>query len=467
MQPLVIVTPLQDSHVQATIICCKKLNLELKVRSNGHDYEGISYVSDVAFVMLDLFLMNSIKVDVEEGSAWVQAGATLGELYYAIANESEDYGFSAGRCPTVGVGGHISGGGFGVMTRKFGLAADNILDAHLVDVNGEILNKTSMGDDLFWAIRGGGGGNFGVILSWKIKLVPVPKNVAVFTLKRDLEHGATSLVHKWQQIAHKLPEDLYIRVLLDRASEGGDAEKNRTIIATFKSLFLGEVEQLLDIMKQSFPELDLKSEECEKLSWIQSVIYFAGFDPYGPREVLLVRTLDTTQTRRRFFKSKSDYVKEPLTETELEDIWKMYDDPRVKDPHMLWVPGGGVMSAIPPSETPYPHRRNIYTIEYMAYWDERGSEVENENINWVRRLYGYMEPYVSKEPREAYINFRDLDLGESKDGNATYEQAKAWGIKYFMGNFDRLVKVKTEVDPENFFRNEQNIPVQPHFEEHA
>ncbi|KAK9087098.1 hypothetical protein Syun_029492 [Stephania yunnanensis] len=123
--------------------------MELKVQSNGHDYVGISYVSDVPFILIDLLCMNSIDDDVKQGSEWVEAGATLSKVYYNIANKSRTYGFSAGICPTVGVGGHIGGGDFGTMVRKYGLVANNVVDALIVNADGETLNKTSMGDDLF------------------------------------------------------------------------------------------------------------------------------------------------------------------------------------------------------------------------------------------------------------------------------------------------------------------------------
>ncbi|KAM3361769.1 hypothetical protein P3S68_016623 [Capsicum galapagoense] len=85
-------------------------------------------------------------------------------------------------------------------------------------------------------------------------------------------------------------------------------------------------------------------------------------------------------------------------------------------------------------------------------------ESSEKHLSWIRKLYGYMASYVSKSPRAAYFNYRDLDLGVNNKGNTSYAQARIWGEKYFKNNFERLVKVKTKVDPTNFFRNEQSIP---------
>lgn len=138
-KPLFIVTPVNVSHVQATVRCCREHNLQIRVRSGGHDYEGLSYTSESRFVVLDLIKLRSVNVDVENGTAWVESGATIGELYYRIANKSKRLGFPAGVCPTVGVGGQFSGGGYGMMMRKYGLSADNIIDAKLVDANGRYI----------------------------------------------------------------------------------------------------------------------------------------------------------------------------------------------------------------------------------------------------------------------------------------------------------------------------------------
>ncbi|KAK9092258.1 hypothetical protein Syun_027169 [Stephania yunnanensis] len=192
------------------------------------------------------------------------------------------------------------------------------------------------------------------------------------------------------------------------------------------------------------------------MSWIQSALYFADFPANGPVNLLLNRTQMTT----RFFKAKSDFVTEPVSETGLKGIWnRLYE---ADEPQIILSPYGGRISEIGESEIPYPHRdRYIYEIQHLVYWDKEGIDVANKNINWMRRFYRYMAPYVSKSPRAAYINYRDLDLGQSRNGTATYSQARAWGVKYFNKNFKKLVQVKSKFDPDNFFRNEQSIPTVP------
>nr|XP_012466379.1 unnamed protein product [Gossypium raimondii] len=173
-KPYAIITPLKTSHVQSTIYCSKNHGFQLRIRSGGHDVEGVSYVSQVPFVILDLVNFRDVKVDTKNEVAWVQSGATTGELYYGIASKTQTLGFPAGICHTIGIGGHLSGGGFGILGRKYGLAADHIIDAKMIDANGRVFHRKSMGEDLFWAIRGGGGNTFGVVVAWKIKLVAVP-----------------------------------------------------------------------------------------------------------------------------------------------------------------------------------------------------------------------------------------------------------------------------------------------------
>ena len=185
--------------------------------------------------------------------------------------------------------------------RKYGLGGDNVLDAEIVDANGKLLNKTSMGEDMFWAIRGGGGASFGIILAWKIKLVPVPKTVTVFTVTKTLEQDVgNKILSKWQVVADKLVEELFIRVIFNIVANNG----RKTVTMSYNALFLGNKSMLMKVMKKSFPELGLTSSDCVQMSPI-------------PQSGLMGML-------RKLLKEDS--------------------------PSMLWSPYGGRMSAVPKSE---------------------------------------------------------------------------------------------------------------------
>ncbi|GAV86807.1 FAD_binding_4 domain-containing protein/BBE domain-containing protein [Cephalotus follicularis] len=453
-KPVVIIAAMHESHVVATVLCSKYYGLQIRIRSGGHDYEGLSYVSDIPFVVLDMFNLRSVDVDIENESVWVQSGATIGELYYRIGEKSEVHGFPAGTCPTVGIGGHFSGGGYGNMMRKYGLSVDHIIDAQLVDVNGKILNRKSMGEDLFWAIRGGGGASFGVILSWKIKLVAVPAKVTVFDVKRTLNQGLIHILYKWQLVATQIHEDLFIRVILQVVKGNNDNEN--TVQISFLGLFLGQIKRLLPLMNECFPELGLTREDCTELSWIESTIFSALFPKGTSIGVLLQRA----QKPQLFSKYKSDYVKEPVSRTGLDEIVKMMI--KLERIWILMSPYGGVMNEIPEAETPFPHRAGIlYKIMYYAFWTEEGAQANDHYISLMRTFYDAMTPYVSKSPRLAFLNYRDLDIGSNPSNHTSLEDAMVYGVKYFKGNLDRLMQVKSMVDPGNFLKNEQSIPPHP------
>ncbi|KAJ8433953.1 hypothetical protein Cgig2_001882 [Carnegiea gigantea] len=327
-KPELILMPTDISHIQAAVVCAKKIAVQLRVRSGGHDYEGVSYASEMQdpFMIIDMAKLRTVTVDIEDNSAWVEAGATIGELYYRISEESK---------PS--------------MTQK----------------------------------------------------------------------------------------------------------GNKTVLGLFNGLFLGHADQLLKIMQHDFPELGLGKSDLSEMSWIESVLYIAQYPSGSKPEVLL----EGKSLFKNYFKAKSDFVKEPIPESGLEGIWKRH----VEDEGalMIWNPYGGMMSKIPESHIPFPHRNGTkFMIQYVVTWQD-GKNSESRHMEWIRKLYNYMTPYVSMLPRQAYINYRDLDLGMTKDGDTNFIEASAWGHMYFKDNFYRLVKIKTEFDPRNFFRHEQSIPPLP------
>ncbi|XP_020230803.1 berberine bridge enzyme-like 8 [Cajanus cajan] len=456
-KPFLIVTALHVSHVQAAIVCGKEHNLLMKIRSGGHDYEGVSYVAEHPFFLLDMFNLRSIEVDMDTETAWIQTGATLGEVYYRIAEKSKTHGFPAGVCPNVGVGGHISGGGYGNLMRKYGTSVDNVIDAQIVDAQGRVLNRKTMGEDLFWAIKGGGGGSFGVVLAYKINLVHVPETVTVFQVERTLEQNASDIVYNWQHVAPSIDNDLFIRLILEVVN--GTQVATKTVRATFIALFLGDSKSLVSLMSERFPQLGLKQSDCIETTWLRSVFFWDYMDIATPLEVLLERHPQSL----KYLKRKSDYVRKPISKEGWEGIWKKMIE--LEKASMYFNPYGGRMAEISSAETAFPHRGgNLWKIQYKADWYEAGEEVAENYINSVRELHKYMTPFVSQNPRQAFMCYKDLDLGINHHGFYGYFEGSAYGYQYFHDNFKRLVEIKTKVDPTNFFRTEQSIPVLSHVE---
>ncbi|EOA40047.1 hypothetical protein CARUB_v10008739mg [Capsella rubella] len=454
-KPFLIIAATHESHVQAAVACGKYHKLQMKIRSGGHDYDGLSYVtrSGKPFFVLDMFNLRSVDVDVASKTAWVQTGATLGEVYYYIWEKSKTLAYPAGVCPTVGVGGHVSGGGYGNLMRKYGLTVDNTLDARMVNVNGKILDRKLMGEDLFWAINGGGGSSYGVVLAYKLNLVDVPETVTVFNVSRTLEQDATEIVYRWQKVAPELPDEVFIRLFIDVVN--GTVSTQKTVRVAFICMFLGDATTLLSILNRRLPELGLVRSDCIETSWVQSVFLWTNMKVGTSERVLLDRNQTTN-----YLKRKSDYVREPISRTGLESIWKKMIELEI--PTMAFNPYGGAMGRISSTATPFPYRfGNLWKIQYAANWRE--DRLTDRNIELARELYQFMTPFVSKNPRQSFYNYRDVDLGTNPHNGKirSYVEGKRYGKKYFAGNFERLVKIKTRVDSGNFFRNEQSIPVLP------
>ncbi|XP_074267504.1 berberine bridge enzyme-like 3 [Silene latifolia] len=445
-KPQAIITALDVSHVQATILCAKANDVEIRIRSGGHDFEGLSYVAQVPFVILDMFNLRSIDIDMASETAWVQAGATLGELYYKIANMSSTHAFPAGICLTVGVGGHFSGGGYGVILRQFGLSVDNIIDAQVVDANGIVLDRQAMGEDLFWAIRGGGGASFCVILSWKINLVRIPDTVTVFNVPRTLEQGATDVVLQWQQVATTLDKNLFIRVEPQvQFLQGG----NKTVQVSFIGSYLGPAQSLVPLINKKFPILGLNTSDCLEMPWVKTHLFWNHLPQTTPIEVLLQRAPTPPNS---FQKHKSDYVKTPIPRAGLETIWKKMME--IETVLMQWNPYGGRMSEIPKNATPFPHRSGIlFKLQYITQWEDQSEQALIKNIQATRDLHDTFTPYVSCNPRETFLNYRDIDIETNVNGSLGF------AMDFFKDNVKRLLLVKAKVDPTNFFKYEQSIPI--------
>ncbi|KAK8495519.1 hypothetical protein V6N12_066079 [Hibiscus sabdariffa] len=304
-----------------------------------------------------------------------------------------------------------------------------------------------MGEDLFWAIRGGGAASFGVVLAYKVKLVPVPEKVTVFRVERYLAENATDITFKWQSVAPTTDDELFMRMLVQPVTKN----KKKTVRITVIALYLGDSDSLVRLLNKDFPELGIAKENCNETSWIDSVLWWANYDLGTQPTILLDRDLNDAN----FLKRKSDYVQTPIPKKGLESLWKkMVELGKVG---LVFNSYGGQMNRVRSDATPFPHRAgNLFKIQYSVSWEQPGDEAVKNFTTQAKLLHEFMTPFVSKNPRSAYLNYRDIDVGSTNTWS--YEDGKVYGQSYFNGNYERLVDVKTAVDPKNFFRNEQSIP---------
>ncbi|KAK5817831.1 hypothetical protein PVK06_022759 [Gossypium arboreum] len=380
-KPIAIILPENKEQLINTVVCCTKGPWEIRVRCGGHSYEGTSSVaSDGAlFVIIDMMNLNRVSVDLgNETDGWKVVQHLVRHtmplpIQVAFMDSQQDH-----------------------VLRKYGLAADNVIDALLLNAKGELLDRQAMGEDVFWAIRGGGGGIWGIVYAWKIKLLRVPKTVTSFIVSRpSTKAHVANLVNKWQHVAPNLEGDMYLPCAV---GAGLPQAKSIGISATFNGFFLGRKRGAVLILGRVFAELGVAEEDCKEMSWIESVLFFSGL---GDGAIV-------------------------------SDLKNRYG--------------------------------NLNTIQYLVEWHQEEKNRSNEYREWIRDFYDAMASHVSWGPRAAYVNYMDFDLGVMELINTsvlsedTVEMARVWGEKYFLNNYDRLVKAKTLIDPNNVFKNQQGIP---------
>src|SRR5579862_2412268 len=266
---------------------CRSNNLMFAVRCGGHSYEGFSQSRSV---VIDTRLMNAVTVDAASKTAMVGAGASLGQLYQAIAPRG--FAFPGGSCPTVGVSGHLLGGGYGYLARPFGLACDSVTSIDLIDPQGrQVHADAQQNTDLFWACRGGGGGTFGVATAYQVRLIPLTK-VLVFNIRSgplSLTRAA-AIMKAWQAWAPQAPRTIDSNLVITRHSSG-------LIDVRCAGQSVGTSQELQRELKF------LTSAAPVPMSYWKAVNYFAGSDGW-------------TYTSSPM-KGKSDYATSPIPDAGL------------------------------------------------------------------------------------------------------------------------------------------------------
>jgi hypothetical protein len=411
----------------------------LALRSGGHSFAGYSTTSGL---VLDVTRMNTVQVDAQAGTATIGAGARLIDVYAALAEHN--LALPAGSCPSVGIAGLALGGGVGVLGRKFGLTCDNLLAAEVVAANGNVLTcDASQHADLFWALRGGGGGNFGVATSFTFQVHPVT-TLALFTLNWAWA-AATDMIDAWQQWAPLGPDELWSNCLLLATGD-----RRADPIARVNGVYVGDIANLEALLEHLTGQIQAAptSRYVSSVGLLEAMLVEANCEGQSVDACHLQNQNPQGQVPRVTSGARSDYYTRALPR---QGIGALVNAIEARQTSPLLGEGGincdaygGAINRVGADATAFVHRNALFSAQYSANWTvgEAGAVIA-ANQTWLADTWQAMRPYVSGA---AYQNYIDPDLSD-------------WPQAYYGGNLARLQQVKAAYDPDNFFHFAQSIPL--------
>jgi FAD/FMN-containing dehydrogenase len=412
--------------------------LPIAARSGGHSYAGWSSTPGL---VIDVTAMRSVRYDSSSGLARVGAGTFLIDLYGTLA--AHGVTVPGGSCPNVGIAGLTLGGGVGVVSRAYGLTCDNLESVQIVTADGTIRAcDSSHSSDLYWASRGGGGGNFGVATSFTFRTHPAA-GLVLFFLSWPWA-VADRVVAAWQSWAPSAPDELWSNLHLS-ASPGGS-----TPTIQVGGTYLGDAAALQTLLGRLYGAVgsDPSSPYVSPSSYLDAMLVEAGCAQLSVPECHLPWQAAGGRLTRQPELAKSDFFTRPLSSsaigTLLAGLQKLQAVPGTPGGNgtVAFDACGGAINRVSPGDTAFVHRNALFLAQYTTTWNTgaAASGVAAQR-RWQQDLYASMRPYASGQ---AYQNYIDPGLAN-------------WRQAYYGANYTRLSQVKARYDPGHLFTFPQAI----------
>ncbi|MGN2636363.1 FAD-binding oxidoreductase [Nocardia takedensis] len=430
----------------------------MAVRSGGHCFEG--FVDDERTrSIIDIGRMTAVGWDAEQRAFSVQAGAELKGVYDALL---AGWGVTlpCGICLGVGAGGHVAGGGYGPLSRQFGLVADHLYGVEVVTVDAQgraetvLATKDGPNADLWWAHTGGGGGNFGVVTRYLFRSPGADGDDP----RRALPAAPSSMLHS-RLVVPALTEDMFVRFLgnylsfFERHSAPGDPFAGLYAPMSFRTVGVASA-QMIILLDASTPGAEQRFDE----------FVAAVSDGVFPPPVVQPRTRasykDTVgqvyypkgNTPR--VKVKSAYLRRAYSTEQLRVFYRYLTELCIiGETEVEFLPFGGAINAVAPDATAFPARHAFMKMLIHSAW--RLPIDDERHISWTREVYREVYaatggvPVANESNDGCYINYPDPDLADP----ALNTSGTPWHELYYGGNYPRLQRVKAAADPGDQFRH--------------
>ena len=417
-RPAVIVQCVQADDVPPAISFARKNRLELSIRGGGHNIGGYALCDNG--VTIDFSRMRKVRVDAEKRRAYVEPGATLADL--DEATQAHGLATPVGINSTTGIAGLTLGGGFGWLSRKYGMTIDNLVSVDVVTAEGKkIRASANENGDLFWAVRGGGG-NFGVVTQFEFQLFPIGPEIVAGLIVFPFNQ-AKQILTKYRQFVNSAPEELNVWVVLRKAPPLPFLPetvhgKEVVVLPVFYCGAVAEADKLIA------PLRDFGTPLGEHIGPQPYVQWQKAFDPL------------LTPGARNYWKSHNfTELADGALNSAIEFAGKL------PSPQCEIFIGliAGAPNRVAPNAMAYGHRDARFVLNVHGRWDEAADD--EKGIGWAREFFKASAPYASAG---AYVNFMTAEEGDRVAG--------AYG-----SNYERLVEIKRRYDPGNVFHFNQNI----------
>jgi len=417
-RPAVIVQCKGTDDVERALAFARASGLEVSMRGAGHNIAGNATCDDG--IMIDLSTMKNVRVDPGKRRAYVEPGATLGDL--DAAAQAQALATPVGINSTTGIAGLTLGGGFGWLTRQYGMTVDNLVSVDAVTADGKRVRASEQeNDDLFWAMRGGGG-NFAVVTRFELKLHPVGPQILSGLIVFPFTQ-AKQVLRQYREFVKSAPEELNVWVVLRRA-----------------------------------PPLPFLPESVHGQEVVVLAVFSAGDIEKGRRLIEPLRAFGDAHGEHIGAQPYTAWQKafDPLLTPGARNYWKSHNFTELNDgalDTMIEYAGklptpqceifigliAGAANRVAANAMAYPARDAKFVLNVHARWDERADD--ERCISWARAFFKASAPHASAG---AYVNFMTAEEGD--------RVASAYG-----SNYERLVQVKRKYDAGNFFHLNQNI----------
>jgi FAD/FMN-containing dehydrogenase len=417
-RPALIARCTGPADVKQSVNFARENGLLTAIHGGGHNIAG-NAVCDNG-LMIDLSLMRSVRVDQHTKLVHIEPGATLGE----IDHETQALGLvlPLGINSTTGAAGLTLGGGFGWLTRKYGMTVDCLTAADVVTADGKLV-RTSENEnpDLFWAIRGGGG-NFGVVTHFEFRVYPLEHDVYSGLIVYPLSEAASAL-KKYREYVSKLGDDTNVWVVARKAPPLPflPEDVHGTEIIAFAVFHAGDPAEGAKILE---PVRKFGTVLGEHVGPQPFVAWQSAFDPL------------LTPGARNYWKSHNF---EKLNDEVIDVVVRYAGDLPTPQCEIFFGMLGGKAGRIAPDATAYAHRDANFVLNVHTRWDSIDDDARC--VGWARRFFDESAPHATGG---VYINFM------------TEEETDRIGAAYGT-SYDRLMRVKKKYDPQNLFRLNQNI----------